>query len=258
MHRGFKIELEWESEEYYKKGLTQFDYSKAVVENTLKKFVGKDGLLKGTELQENWFPQVEADIFISHSHTDRQRAIAFAGWLQEAFGLKVFVDSCIWGFADDLLRLIDSRFCSNPDGKTFNYEKRNQSTSHVHMMLSTALSMMIDKTECLFFLNTPNSIQTVDTINKTKSPWIYNEIAISQIVRKKQLSEYRPVLTKAFTRLGRIDESAIANYDVSLAHLQELTEEDMDRWEECWNDVSLHEKYPLNKLYELFPVNKYL
>lgn len=54
------------------------------------------------------------------------------------------------------------------------------------------------------FLNTPNSIQTADTINKTKSPWIYHETVISRLIRKKKLSECRGEATKAFTDLGRL------------------------------------------------------
>ena len=186
-------------------------------------------------------------------------AIALAGWIQEGFGLKVFIDSCIWEYSDNLLKLIDNHYCLNPDGKSYNYEKRNQSTSHLHMMLSTALTMMIDKSECLFFLNTPNSIQTADTfINKTKSPWIYNEIVISRLIRKKKLSEYRPETTKAFTNLGRIDESQVMNYETDLSHLQNLTKSDLVQWRKNWNSVSLYEKYPLNTLYEKFPVDRYV
>jgi hypothetical protein len=68
------------------------------------------------------------------------------------------------------------------------------------MMLSTALSMMIDKAECLFFLNTPNSIQATEAIDRTKSPWIYHEISISSLIRKRRLSEYRREVTKGLFR----------------------------------------------------------
>ena len=57
---------------------------------------------------------------------------------------------------------------------------------HVHMMLSTALANMIDKTECIMFLNTPNSVSTRDTKLKTYSPWIYNEIEITRIIEKNK------------------------------------------------------------------------
>lgn len=42
------------------------------------------------------------------------------------------------------------------------------------MMLNGALAKMINSTECLIFMNTPNSIkaQDVENENKTASPWI--------------------------------------------------------------------------------------
>lgn len=256
MHRGFKLQLDYESEFYYQRGLAKFETNKNTVEKALKTFAGKDGVLLGTQLQSNWFPQVGADIFISHSHQDRRMAITLAGWLQENFGLRIFVDSCIWDYADELLKLIDNYFCLNPSRETYSYEKRNQSTSHVHMMLSTALNMMIDNAECLFFINTPSAIYTTEMISKTKSPWIYNEISLSQIIRKRKLSEYRGEITKAFSKGGRLAESEMINYELNLGHLQNLTARDLDNWRKLWENYSLHEKYPLNKLYELFPVDK--
>lgn len=58
------------------------------------------------------------------------------------------------------------------------------------MIFSVALTQMIDNTECLFFQNTPNSITPNATINHTESPWIYFEIAMSRLIRKKELVKY--------------------------------------------------------------------
>ena len=253
MHRGFNLSLSWYDETYYDKGLSLYTSNKYKIEKALKSFATADGSLDGSKLQSNWFPLLDTDIFISHSHSDKKKAIALSGWLSENFGLKTFIDSCIWGYADDLLKIIDDDYCLNKGGQTYSYEKRNYSTSHVHMMLSTALTMMIDKAECLFFLNTPNSIKTLETINKTKSPWIYSEIAISQLIRKKKLREYRREITKAFSKGGRIDESLIVNYEVFLGHLKEIDEENLEEWRKAYSNVSLHEKYPLNIFYELNP-----
>ena len=64
-------------------------------------------------------------------------------------------------------------------------------TSHVHMMLDTALTEMIDNTECIMFYNTPNSVLLADDLQKIKnekkkvtlSPWIYHELAMTSLVR---------------------------------------------------------------------------
>jgi hypothetical protein len=44
---------------------------------------------------------------------------------------------------------------------------------------------MIDECECIFFLNTENSITCNDVFTKTSSPWIYNELMTMQYIRKK-------------------------------------------------------------------------
>lgn len=252
MFRGFNLELDWYDEDEYKNGLILYSNHKRQVKSTLDDFLLEDGSLNGSLMQLDWFPQIDADIFISHSHGDRKKAIALASWLNRNFGLTAFIDSCIWGYCNDLLRTIDNTYCLQTNGN-YNYDKRNFSTSHVHMMLSTALTMMIDKTECLFFLNTPNSITTDDVINQTESPWIYSEIAMTRLIRKKPLREYRLEIIKSFERGGAITESLKVKYDLFLGHLTDISGSDLTEWKREWNKSSLHTKYPLDKLYELKP-----
>lgn len=110
-----------------------------------------DGVIDGTKLQENWFPtKHKFNVFLSHSHNDKQLAIALAGFLKDKLGLNAFIDSCLWGYSNDLLKEIDQRYCRHRNGVSFDYNKRNYSTSHVHMMLSIALSRMIDNCEAVF------------------------------------------------------------------------------------------------------------
>ena len=51
-------------------------------------------LLSAELIQEHLFPEVEADIFLSHAHADEDKVIALAICL-EKIGFKTFVDSCI-------------------------------------------------------------------------------------------------------------------------------------------------------------------
>lgn len=138
------------------------------VRGELEKFIGIDGTIDGTKLQEEWFPTSKwtFNIFLSHSHADEQLAVSLAGYLQKEFGLNVFIDSCLWGYANELLRKIDEKYCLSSDGRHFNYNKRNYSTSHIHMMLANALLRMIDNCEAVFFLNTENSISICEEIKK--------------------------------------------------------------------------------------------
>lgn len=98
--------------------------------------------------------------------------------LYDEFKLTAFVDSCVWGYCDDLLKQIDNEYCKKKDGKTYDYELRNYTTSHVHMMLSTALIEMIDNTECIMFYNTPSSVTLVEDLETIKSAKKGNIIAM--------------------------------------------------------------------------------
>jgi len=207
MHRGFQLKLSIDEliyQEYQgllKHGLKRYDRQKAKTEESLKNFLHPtSGKIDGSKLQEDWFPNLQSDIFLSHSHRDKDLAIALSECLYQNFGLNVFIDSCIWGYSDDLLKIIDDKYCLNSDLRSYNYSKRNYSTSHVHMMLSTALTMMIDKCECIFFLNTPNSISSSNVLDRTESPWIYSELTISRLIGKKDITEYRTTaLTEMFS-----------------------------------------------------------
>src|SRR5690606_26606894 len=84
--------------------------------------------IDGSKLQADWFPNIEADIFISHSHRDKDLAIALSEYLYQNFDLNVFIDSCIWGYSDEHLKIIDDKYCLNSDQTTYNYSKRNYST----------------------------------------------------------------------------------------------------------------------------------
>ena len=228
---------------YYNKGKELFEKQKKIITGNLKQYViGESGVIDGTKLQNDWFPQINCDIFISHSHKDEDLAIALAGWLYEKFKLDSFIDSCIWGYADDLLKIIDEEHCKNAN-KGYNYKLRNYSTSHVHMMLNMALMQMIDKSECLFFLNTPNSIDLSNIETRTLSPWIYSEIGISQMIEKKRIR------TKCFSNL---DESLKVSYLLDLSHLQSIDHNNLLQWNKC----GLIKEYALDKLYTILPSPK--
>lgn len=257
MYIGFELNISDTSfQNYYQYGKKIYDENKKTIELELNKFLLPNGSLDGSKMQENWFPRVKADIFISHSHADEKLAISLAGWLYEEFGLIAFIDSCIWGYSNDLLKSIDDEYCQNSNGETYNYQKRNFSTSHVHMMLSTALTMMIDKTECIFFLNTPNSITASEVISRTKSPWIYSEIATTKMIRIKSLSSYRKQrVTESYSVGGTIEKALTVEYEVNTDHLIQITNEDFIWWKLNWPHKKPHlsdySHYALDELYNI-------
>ncbi|AWI05516.1 hypothetical protein [Clostridium drakei] len=224
----------------YNTGKKLFNMNRKKIEKNLDNFILKDGSLDGSNIQSGWFPQIDADIFISHSYKDKNMAIALSGWLSRNFQLNAFVDSCVWGYCENLLEEIDNRYCLTDDGH-YDYIKRNYSTSHVHMMLSTALAMMMDKAECLFFLNTPNLIKASDIIKKTQSPWVYMEIAAAKLIRK--------IPREIFVSKQNFN----INYDLNMEHLYEINDQDLEKWRiNCLKPEKKLDKF--EKLDELYKI----
>ena len=183
---------------YIAKCESEFSASNEKIRKALKTFILDNGHIDASALQDEWFPAIKADVFISHSHKDLPIAKALAGWLKNTFGLSSFIDSFVWGYCDELLKEIDNKYCKNRidskrfskgDKETYNYTLRNFTTSHVHTLLSSALSQMIDKTECVIFINTPQSVSISSEIESIKgnsittSPWIYHELAMTSIIK---------------------------------------------------------------------------
>lgn len=256
MYRGFNIKLSFKEDENLRRlkniGRNLYQTNLQQVQFSINTFVNSNNSIDGSAIQSYWFPQIETDIFISHSHKDVDTALILSGWLWENFKLKAFIDSCIWGYSSILQKEIDDVHCFIPSRGVYSYELRNHSTSHVHMMLSTALTMMIDKSECLLFLNTPNSIKSYGDTDKTESPWIYSEIATSIIVEKKEPMRRS---TKAFSHFEGIDEvkkGLTMTHDLELSHLLQLNIEGLNNW---LNHKNTRE-HPLDTLYRLYPAKK--
>lgn len=244
MYKGFELSMksltfpDVDFDEFLNSGKKRYKSIKKTVEDKINSFVLEDGKLDGTKMQANWFPRIDADIFISHSHDDEDLAIVLSEWLYREFGLSVFIDSLVWGYGDELLKLIDNEYCLNSSKKTYSYTKRNYSTSHVHMMLSTALTKMIDKSECVFFLNTPNSITPDEVIARTKSPWIYSEIEMTALIRQKSIDEHRlkkTVLFAMFNRRIALEKAFKIEYALNTDHLIKINPKILEEWEDSWN-----------------------
>lgn len=68
-------------------------------------------------------------------------------------------------------------------------------------MLANSLTKMVDKTECIFFLNTPNSINYLEAVGYTNSAWIYYELTVSKLIRKRNLKDYRIISINESTKI---------------------------------------------------------
>jgi hypothetical protein len=264
MYSGYKVNLDeinslLSDEEYelYNLGEKVTSQNKRIVQSKLELFLLNDGSVDASSIQENWFPNIDVDVFLSHSHADEGRVIMLAGLLSKYFNLSSFIDSCVWGYSNNLLREIDNTYCRPVGSKYYSYEDRNYSTSHVHMMLSTALMMMIDNAECLMFIDTPNSMNVSDIIETTASPWIYSEIAMSRCIWKdKELHNRRQsvIMEKSMERLF---SSIDMRYKLNTLHLKNLTVNNIVDWYKQYDSArNATRDYvdPLDVLYNVLPL----
>lgn len=261
MYRGFNLQISEPiiGDNYLLKGKAISANLELALEERIEDLIQCNNIIDGNEVIEKWFPEIECDIFLSHSHKDKDKALSLAGYLESNFGLKTFIDSTVWGFSDRLLKEIDNHFCLNENGLNYNYDLRNYSTSHVHLMLKSALDKMIDNCEAIFFLNTPNSITPSNSIKqKTKSPWIFSEIATTQIIRKKTpqrlRKETRLFSTKDVIAMTESVKSQLnIQYELELNHFTKLTIQDIQYWKNCF---AYSGKNALDVLYSNNPIDK--
>lgn len=139
------------------------------------------------KIKEGWLPiKDQYNVFISYSHDDKEKALILVNWF-ESHGIKCFLDAYYWNNADKLLKAIDDLKCKNPDGKSYNYKKRNYSTSLIHAILSMAIMEAIDKCDIGIFIESQNSLTVnLDSIHSfSLSPWIYEELKFMINIEKR-------------------------------------------------------------------------
>ena len=269
MYRCFKLDIQDtnffdQDQNYIQKCKAQGELLKEKLNNQLVDILAAvtnaNGVIDGEQLSSIWFPIVKKDVFISHSHNDEDLALTIAGFLKERFGLSVFIDTTIWGSAVRLLKTIDDEYCMQENG-TYNYTKRNFSTSHVHAMLTTAIIQAMDQAEAIFFLNTSNSTYKLKNgflKEHTLSPWIYEEIVFAKHLRERSWEEHRADGTVYFEKALNVA------YPCDLKEFGTITFINLVDWVNEWEKrkgvgkgrygtlfTKSNEKHPLNVLYEI-------
>jgi len=137
-----------------------------------------------------------------------------------------------------LLRKLDEKYSEHND-----YDRRNGTTAHVHLMLNSALMKMMYSCTTFIFLQTNNSLQTnrKGVKNWTYSSWIYSELCMSRVmsdilysIKGSESSEPNRILLEA-ARLP------MGYSDVTTSHLKDITLEDLQinfSWQEQFKDSS--------------------
>lgn len=250
MYAGFKLEsLKFNS--FIPSNVTQSkrQRKKVEIERKLKEYVVDNSIINATEVQNDWFPQINSNVFLSHSHSDIKSVTLLADFLEEKFGLNCFIDSYVWGYFNDLINLL-------LEGEELTIENVSYVSSNVHMMLSMALNNMIDRCECIIFYNTPNSLSINGLVQQTASPWIYNELTVSKIIRKRSPDEHR-LLLENFAGITKTAEAVKKKffYDVNLSHLHNMTVSDFNNWFKIVSKQNTKGINSLDCLYDLYRIS---
>lgn len=257
MFAGFELKMTKENfeDKFYREC---HEIGKEIKLNTKAKLVASldsikddDGNLIASKIESDWFPIVNSHVFLSHSRLDIELATAISGFFKLQFGVDVFVDSSIWQHMDKLLSLIDKEYSYSEGGELYDYKLRNISTSHVHMLLASALTKMIDKCECLVFLNTENSVPFHDSLGgnkETLSAWLSYEILISKTIQRRRRSQHRGLAIASV-----LNEALNVRYPINTGHLHQIGIDDIIRWQSESTNNAIKS---LDTLYKLQGVEK--
>ena len=143
--------------------------------------------INADEIQKRIFPTYkDYDIFLSHSHKDLALVQKFAYYLTHKMRVRVFIDSEVWGYVDDLLKQVNDKYALK-EKNLYDYIIANIDACNIYLMLSNAIHDVINETECLFFINTPNSINVDSNIElqNVESPWLYDELKTTSMIKRR-------------------------------------------------------------------------
>lgn len=265
MFMGFNLNLQEQFfeaekglEEYVEIWKNNFKSNEEKWKKNLKEYILNE-TIDGIKLQGDWFPEINADIFISHSHQDERLAQALAGWLYDVFGIKSFIDSDRWGYIDELLEQLNDEYSDKDEVmgyRIYSYEKSNRVSQNVNTMLTIALHKMIDKTEAILLLNTDNSVKGMKGEKGiTYSPWIYSEMVCSNIIRKKSLLAYRDYKINTVFHEDEMKKTNMAflgieiSYTMPIAHLESINEKKLSQWKKGYEELK-YENLATHKIAE--------
>ena len=265
MFAGFDFKIDSQENlinfsDYVIQGKNHLDSSKADVERNLKEIVinGTESL-DGSSIQGEWFPEINADIFISHSRDDADLANGIAGWINSNFNLHCFIDSNVWGYSDELLENLNSRYSNKRPNSNGGYLYDHQScinaSKHVDTMLTIALHKMINRCECVILLNTGNAISRMKKYedlqrDTTFSPWIYSELICSSLIQQRRPERHSSQGMQGTQNFDAVNESLQIAYEVPTKHLLPLDPKTLSAWKAAYVGNKLH---PLDVLYNQFP-----
>ncbi len=146
------------------------------------RYSNDDIVLKRNEIKEAFFspfkPQLKnAQVFLSHSHADRNKALEVKDYLESQTKRKVFIDSLFWDYKDDVLN------------KLAKHDDISKIEDAFTLILRESLECMIKKCPYFVFLQSKNSVSlNQDLLKITYSAWIYEELKIAHSISEGYLT----------------------------------------------------------------------
>ncbi|MFS7885770.1 toll/interleukin-1 receptor domain-containing protein [Helicobacter pylori] len=139
-----------------------------------------DIVLNHNKIKEAFFnpfkPQLKnAQVFLSHSHADKNKALEVKDYLENQTKRKVFIDSLFWDYKDDVLNELAE------------YDDISRIKDAFTLILRESLQDMIEKCPYFVFLQSNNSVPNQGLSRITYSAWIYEELKIAHSISESRL-----------------------------------------------------------------------
>ncbi len=138
-----------------------------------------DIILNHNEIKEAFFspfePQLkDAQVFLSHSHADKNKALKVENYLESKTNHRVFIDSLFWDYKDDVLNELEK------------YDNTSKIKDAFTLILRESLQDMIEKCPYFVFLQSNNSVSNQGLSCTTYSAWVYEELKIAHSIRESR------------------------------------------------------------------------
>ncbi|PUB97254.1 toll/interleukin-1 receptor domain-containing protein [Helicobacter pylori] len=135
-------------------------------------YFNDDIVLNHNQIKKAFFspfkPQLKsAQVFLSHSHADKNEALKVKNYLESETKRKVFIDSLFWGYKDGVLNELAK------------YDDTSKIEDAFTLILRESLEDMIKKCPYFVFLQSKNSVSNQGLSQITHSAWIYEELRIA-------------------------------------------------------------------------------
>ncbi|GAA9908601.1 toll/interleukin-1 receptor domain-containing protein [Helicobacter pylori] len=151
---------------------------KTLIQKSLKN--NEYTLLNHNKIKEAFFspfkPQLkDAQVFLSHSHADKNKALKVKNYLESKTNHRVFIDSLFWDYKDDVLNELEK------------YDNTSKIKDAFTLILRESLQDVIEKCPYFVFLQSNNSVSCNQDLSCiTYSAWIYEELKIAHSIRESR------------------------------------------------------------------------